>query len=173
MFKSAFYIYLLSGNKLTGTVPKELCQLNLNEVFFRDNGVDELQYSEEEIQERDGCNSIACPPGYHSVRKSRRDGVFPCIKCGTGSINPYLGSKKCYSNSQDEILSMLSLEHGSTPSCEGDGIVCNSQGNITSITLPGVGLSGEIPEELGFLPFLKELDLSDNMLSGPLPSSLR
>jgi len=35
-----------------------------------------------------------------------------------------------------------------------------------------VGLQGEIPDEIAALPYLEELELSHNHLSGPIPEAL-
>lgn len=50
---------------------------------------------------------------------------------------------------------------------------CDSNNHIVEIDLKGKGLKGTIPESLGFLRYLRKLDLSDNQLSGLLPSDLR
>jgi hypothetical protein len=57
--------------------------------------------------------------------------------------------------------------------CEFMGITCDERGNVVKIGLSNSSLSGTIAEEIGFLQFLEELDLSNNDLSGFLPSDLR
>lgn len=57
--------------------------------------------------------------------------------------------------------------------CELEGITCGNHGNIIALRLKGKGLRGTIPEEIGFLRYLEQLDLSDNYLTGYLPSDLR
>ena len=52
------------------------------------------------------------------------------------------------------------------------GVVTNSDGNVTSLTLDNNQLSGEIPAELGALSELYKLDLSANQLSGTIPATL-
>ena len=45
-------------------------------------------------------------------------------------------------------------------------------GRVTALELPGNGLAGRLPEELGNLTALRRLDLHGNSLGGPLPASL-
>ncbi len=45
-------------------------------------------------------------------------------------------------------------------------------GDLEQLELPGNGLSGSIPPELGVLTELDDLDLSSNALSGSIPSEL-
>lgn len=57
--------------------------------------------------------------------------------------------------------------------CNEPGITCDDMGHVIGINVKGFGLTGSIPEEIGFLKYLKTLDLSDNDLTGFLPSDLR
>ena len=52
------------------------------------------------------------------------------------------------------------------------GVVTDSGGRVTSLALPGNGLSGAIPPELGALSNLQELYLWGNELSGAVPPEL-
>ncbi|KAI8926208.1 hypothetical protein BC831DRAFT_241658 [Entophlyctis helioformis] len=47
-----------------------------------------------------------------------------------------------------------------------------TNGRVTSITVQSAGLTGQLPETLGSLTELIELDLSVNSLTGPIPSWL-
>lgn len=62
-----------------------------------------------------------------------------------------------------------------TDVCNWYGVVCDSSsGNVTSLLLSSNGLVGDVSEatELINLSSLKELDLSDNQLSGSVPLML-
>jgi hypothetical protein len=188
----------VDDNKLTGTIPPELCALDLNEAFFHDTGdlpnVDS-SYSElfgsrhlqrgDPTSERDGCTSIACPAGYKSLDSNNKDGVFPCEPCDKQSLNPYIGSNHCFVLNQDAILTAIyqatngpswtGAQNWGDPNvaaCNKEGVTCNGNGQVTSISLQAKGLSGTIPPDLGFLDRLVTLDLSNNRIGGQLPAEL-
>ena len=52
------------------------------------------------------------------------------------------------------------------------GVTTDAAGRVTELNLRDNGLSGELPEELGYLSGLTELDLRDNQLGGALPPEL-
>jgi len=202
-------IIFLDDNKLTGTVPNELCNLNLNKAFFYDHPHleatppnDNTTYRELDPEGRrrkrrlatdptvvrDGCNSIACPTGYHSSQSKGKDGVFPCIECEPNSLNPYVGASKCFELDQNKILQIFyngtdgpnwktqndtTWSDESVPVCEKMGITCNHGGDIIAIELSSMGLVGTIADDIGFLRHLEVLNLSNNQLSGQIPSDLR
>ena len=164
----------IDGNKFTGTIPNDLCRPELNSDFF-ENVPDTI--------ERNFCNSVACPAGTAAF-----EGVYPCDPCDSSYFNPYLGrTGKCMDINQRDILDIV---HESTSKadpwngddnwgdddtflCDFSGVTCDANSNVIAIQLKGRGLKGIIPEELGFLQYLEILDLSDNHLSGFLPSDLR
>ena len=51
-------------------------------------------------------------------------------------------------------------------------VVRGTPGRVTELRLSGLGLTGQIPPELGELPDLQHLDLSDNQLAGVIPAEL-
>ena len=61
---------------------------------------------------------------------------------------------------------------GDTPLDQWQRVTTDQSGRVTDLDLSGNQLSGEIPAELGNLPRLKLLYLSDNDLTGVLPQSL-
>lgn len=53
------------------------------------------------------------------------------------------------------------------------GLRCDSRGNVMSLRLSGVGALGSLPPTFGErLPFLRELDLSLNSISGTVPQGI-
>lgn len=171
--KNMFNFYI-DGNKFTGTVPAELCRKELNDDFFK--GV--------EKSERNYCESIACPMGFVA-----EDGMYPCHECPSKYFNPYLGGRlgHCVDMKQHDILHVLYNDMGGKNwrdisldwklendyYCSYTGVTCDNNNNIIGISLKNKGLKGTIPESIGFLRFLERLDLSDNELTGFLPSDLR
>ena len=58
------------------------------------------------------------------------------------------------------------------PIWEWPGVTADHNGRVTRLNLGGVGLTGEIPPELGDLTDLVHLDLRQNRLSGEIPAEL-
>jgi len=164
----------LSGNKLTGSVPRDLCRPEINSDFFS---------KIPDSQDRDYCDSIACP-----VSTAAFEGVYPCSPCRETSSNPYLGRVgECIDLSQEDILKAfyeatsfsgqwkgnVNWNDDGVPVCSYTGVTCDVNGDIISIELRDRGLTGSIPDEIGFLKYLQVLDLADNKLQGFVPSDLR
>jgi len=148
----------IDGNKFTGYVPPSLCTLGLNQDFVIANG--------EEQDGRNGCNSIACP-----VNTVSKEGVFPCIECGSQGYSPYLGHDgRCFHLNEKILLDIIydktngPMWHDSrgwgvdnVGVCNYKGIECNGAGHVIVIDLSNNGLFGSIPEEIGMLRHLEVL----------------
>ncbi|KAI2495653.1 Leucine Rich Repeat [Fragilaria crotonensis] len=161
---SLSYLYLNSnfivdGNKLTGSVPQALCEVDLNADFFSDVNDDD----------RNLCDSVTCPAGTVSDQ-----GVYPCRNCTSEILNPYLGQRgECDDWTEARIVNVL-LKGKLKSACEYTDIVtCNTKGKVTKIQASGRKLTGTLPDELGLLESLEVLDVSDNDLNGFFPSGLR
>jgi len=159
---------------MTGTIPQELCREDLNADFF---------LSAPNNLPRDLCDSIACPVGEISV-----EGVYPCTPCQADYEDPYLGRVgECISLDQENILTKIyqstngeewtgvgtKWSQDNSNYCEFTGVTCDNSKNVISLNLKGMNLVGTIPEEIGFLRYLETLDVSDNALTGFIPSDLR
>jgi hypothetical protein len=163
----------LPGNKLTGTVPIELCKKPLNNAYF-------VQVAGAEA--RGGCESVACPTNSKSV-----EGIFPCETCPVDRISPYLGHNgNCIAIEQKHILdSFFDDANGlhwvgaarwgnpNVPVCMYEGIECDGSGNVVNITLTNMNLQGSISFKLGRLHHMRRLNLANNFLTGEVPSDLR
>jgi len=53
------------------------------------------------------------------------------------------------------------------------GIACAGGTRVTSVVLPGEGISGPLPTSLGNLTMLQQLILPNNGLNGTIPESIR
>eukprot|EP00581_Thalassiosira_minuscula_P009341 CAMPEP_0183705312 /NCGR_PEP_ID=MMETSP0737-20130205/2454_1 /TAXON_ID=385413 /ORGANISM="Thalassiosira miniscula, Strain CCMP1093" /LENGTH=780 /DNA_ID=CAMNT_0025932449 /DNA_START=137 /DNA_END=2479 /DNA_ORIENTATION=+ len=170
--------FFIDGNKLTGALPPDLCGPEINSDFFQNVPPE---------AERNYCDSIACPAGSVAF-----EGVFPCERCPGGEAarlkNRYLGQTgQCSNYTQRDIMKIF---HDATtkggpwsgvsdwddalkPVCEMTGVTCDAHGNVVEIALKGRRLEGHIPDEIGSLPFLESLDVSDNDLMGYVPSDLQ
>jgi len=152
----------LDGNKLVGSVPEILCNQSTNADFS--SGINQTM--------REKCDSISCRAGTISV-----EGVFPCRPCTTTIENPYLGRKgECDDLTEAQIVDMfLGKEDVDVldSACDYDGVLCNKEMKVVEIVVPGLGLTGELPDDLGYLSMLSKLDVSDNALTGYFPSGLR
>ncbi|KAJ1262079.1 hypothetical protein BS78_09G080000 [Paspalum vaginatum] len=58
------------------------------------------------------------------------------------------------------------------PCAKWDGILCDSNGRVTSLNLFGISMSGILGDDIGSLTELRILDLSSNSLDGPLPAAI-
>ena len=56
--------------------------------------------------------------------------------------------------------------------CAWQGVLCDGDGFVTALWLDDNNLSGQIPDTLGNLRYLRSIDLSSNALSGGLPPTL-
>ena len=59
-----------------------------------------------------------------------------------------------------------------TSACNWYGITCASEGVLLKLSLPSNGISGTIPQELGFLSSLSTIDLRANEIGGAIPTEL-
>ncbi len=163
----------VKGNKLTGTVPIEMCGMNLNDDYFQ---------TVPGSENRDGCQSISCEMSFKS-----QEGIYPCEKCPKGKFTPYLGwNGMCLLVQERNIIDTLYREtrggewvnaerwgNPNVPHCMYEGIDCNDDGHVVNITLSGMNLQGSIPAAIGRLAHLRNLHLDGNALTGVVPSDLR
>lgn len=62
----------------------------------------------------------------------------------------------------------LSAEHH----CAWTGITCNPVGLVVGIDLSSMNLTGQIPDDIACLPYLKSLYMNDNQMSSTLPAAI-
>jgi len=163
----------VDGNKFTGSIPQSLCSSKLNTAF-----VNNTQHSS-------ACDDICCP-----ANSASREGVYPCTPCpDDGGYHRYIGQHDSVCRERMSEVEILDLFYDSLngdewfnasyfwtkgePACEREGVECNAEGQVTKIVLPSLGLRGPITPQLGSLSELQVLNLSNNQLTGFLPSDLR
>ena len=176
----ALAVLRLDGNALTGSVPEALAE-NERLVELGLEG-----------------NAFSNPPP--SRRRARA--AFPAVprfcRAGAGIGGGLLADCSGLLAMRDALAGAVTLNWSRWRSLpEWHGVrVSGAPPRVTALALPGTGLSGvlppelgrlgrlvslrlednqlagEIPAELGDLEFLEELNLSNNRLSGPLPQSL-
>jgi len=176
-------LFYIAGNKLTGTIPDDICKMELNKSFFKD--------WDQKNGKPDYCNSVSCPVGSFSF-----EDIFPCKSCGVLLKNPYLGlidpKSNCHELTQSYVLEQLRMEWNiaswnnalkekinkngnfvDSDWCSLEGITCNKSFEVVGIKLRGMDITGSIPNQIGFLETLATLDLSNNKITGFVPSDLR
>lgn len=135
--------FRIVDNYIHGTIPPGLCHNNPN-----------INGGAVQIHK---CYGIACPQGWYSPRGYATIDV-PCEKCPDGTTNLYMSSSFCDVLSDDDILSILFEVMGgrdwpidaqinwsdfNVPLCEWGGIDCDENGEMTSISFPIRGQSGD------------------------------
>ncbi|CAN6555976.1 unnamed protein product [Malus baccata var. baccata] len=69
-------------------------------------------------------------------------------------------------------ISSSCLNWSSSDCCHWEGIACDADGRVTHVSLPSKWLQGSVSSSLGSLTHLLHLNLSHNLLSGPLEAGL-
>jgi len=165
----------IKGNKITGEVPKQLCQAETSLEHQELSSISSAKM-------QDNCKNIACPINFLFNQET-----LSCEPCPYNFFSPYIGAEGvCIPMNENDILQTLwSVTYGpgwskinnwnydGVRTCSFTGISCDDEGNVISIILRNFNLRGTIPKELSGLKHLKVLDLSDNMLTGHIPSDLR
>lgn len=163
----------VDGNKFTGSIPQSLCTSKLNIAF-----VNNTQHSS-------ACDDISCP-----ANSASREGVYPCYPCpDDGGFHRFIGQHDSVCREKLSEIEILDLFFDSlngdewlnssyfwkkgVSACEREGIECNAEGQVSNIVLSSLGLRGPLIPQLGSLTELQILDLSNNQLTGFLPSDLR
>ncbi|KAL2254608.1 probable LRR receptor-like serine/threonine-protein kinase At4g37250 [Sesamum indicum] len=88
-----------------------------------------------------------------------------------------------YSLLSDPLSVLDNWDYNDATPCSWTGVTCaqilggtfggmSDMFRVISLSLPNSKLLGTVPEDLGFIPHLRTLDLSGNFLNGTLPNSL-
>jgi len=162
----------LSGNNLSGTIPSELGNLALDRLYVYNNNLSGCYDSN--LQNL--CNSLI-----HTNSISEGNNFLASWTDFCSSENGTCGqSLAC--NTRDS-LAMVSLYNAvgsgsslswnfSEPISDWDYVVTNNFGCVTRLSLSNLGLSGQLPEDIGEMKDLEQLWLAQNNLSGQLPQAI-
>lgn len=155
-------IFTVQGNSLNGTIPAALCgatQLVTTNVANNPN--------------------IKCYPKCLSTMADSERITGGLSTCPSGI--PARDDALCALIAATNIGNLTAFEdwkcsptgYTSTDPCDvsrvWNGLTCNADGNITSMSMGGVGLIGSLPSELGRLQYLEYLSLPSNQLNGSIP----
>ena len=146
-------ILRIDGNELGGRLLLSLTALDLEEFHY--DGTDLCEPTDAEFRDwLDGIPShrgtaVQCPP------LTERD-VLVALYGSTGGPG--------WRNSDDWLTE--------APLRRWSGVQVDAQGRVVVLRLSFNGLSGPIPQELGLLSNLRQLDLDFNVLSGVIPPEL-
>ncbi|KAL1179607.1 hypothetical protein V6Z11_A03G171000 [Gossypium hirsutum] len=84
------------------------------------------------------------------------------------------GLKKSLTGADSPLSTWSFSNRSSTSVCQLTGVSCwnEKENRIISLHLPSMKLSGQLPDSLKYCRSLQILDLSNNSLSGPIPSDI-
>lgn len=131
-----------------------------------------------------GCDAILCPKGTYNVYgRATSGGDGECKSCPDGE---YAGATGCIGITDESddlekrIIDKIFVETGGVnwtkkenwgtgPVCAYEGIKCTTTGDNTNegveeINLAGFGLISNIPTQIYKLPYLKKLNISNNIV---------
>lgn len=174
---SNLYSLGLSNNLLTGPVPHELGELNKLGNLLLENNIGltgPLPESLTNLNLRylyiNGTN--LCIPQTNEFQNWLTD------------ITDVSGGTNCPERDLDALISLYKKTEGSNwlnsmnwlsfePLETWFGVTIDTEGQVTELHLQANDLSGQLPNELGNLAFLKTINLSfNNALTGPIPHTL-
>ena len=167
----------LSGNGLSGHLPDAMGRLaNLTELKVGNNALSgrmPLSLADLPLDEFDYSDTSLCVADDAGFRQWL-NGIPRHV--GTGALCPPLTEREALEwlfrrtngsgwNEHAGWLSDVALENW-------HGVQTNASGRVVALSLPGNGLSGPIPVEIGELPGLTHIDLGSNGLEGGIPSEI-
>ena len=157
----------LHGNELRGIIPAELGKLTtLEQVYLSGNRLTGCVPDELRDVPRNDFARLGLP--FCSEH--------PCVTGGLVDVTALGLMADCGTllAARDSLAGTATLNWSTdTPIADWSGVVVGgTPGRVIELRLSDLGLSGQIPLELGDLPNLQHLNLSDNQLTGGIPAEL-
>jgi Leucine-rich repeat (LRR) protein len=179
----------LSDNNFRGVVPHEwadrfsnlFIELTGNEIVgLHDSWCTEQDWMDGAVAEFD-CDAILCPAGTYNPYGRRQSADLKCLDCPQGGH--ILGSRECESSGGSEgpkpssAIALKELYYFTggalwrnntgwkhlSDYCRGwYGVTCDISGGIVKIDLSNNEMSGTLPSSIFKLPSLRELNLGNN-----------
>ena len=168
------YLYLHS-NLLSGEIPVELVNLTkLRGVQLQDNtdltGVIPFDARQTVLRQLGVSNTDLCaPPTLHAYWDANL--IYDGQAC-TMSMADRTFLESLYDSTGGGGWGDSTNWKSIQPLADWYGVETNEAGRVTGLSLPGNGLAGVIPDDLGALTWLETLDLSGNDLTGVIPDAL-
>ncbi len=158
----------LSGNKLSGEIPRDLGQLAHAKIL----SMSANQLTGPIPVEMGGLSNLV----WLFLRRNQLNGEIPPALGSLGSLEwLYLSSNQLTGGIPTELGGLSSLKRLLLSSNQLSGGIpaeLGGLGNLEWLSLGSNQLTGTIPPSLGGLTSLTSLDLSDNQLTGEIPQQL-
>ena len=184
----AVTIYLTS-NDITGTVPEALDEFDDMDLDITGNHItglstvfcDNDEWMQGKVGEIGGCDAIVCPPGTYTRQGRQVSASNPCESCNFLQGSNEWGSKVCADVTVERTILMefYTATNGplwadktnwgsNTPICSWAGVLCQDgdrgdTSGVTSLVLADNNMFGTMPASVWSLPFLRSLDLKENI----------
>ncbi|WP_353573137.1 LamG-like jellyroll fold domain-containing protein [Candidatus Albibeggiatoa sp. nov. BB20] len=165
----------LSSNRLSGTLPEQLCQLSLNTLLLTDNNVTgEIPACLQNIATLDvSDNGTLCKTAEMTQTAFENYAICGMAKEVCGQVTE-IPNDQCQS-----LVALYEKTNGAgwtsntgwlenNQPCTWYGVSCND-GSISALNLSNNNLQGTLPQELAVLTDMGVLSLNANKLQGEMP----
>ena len=143
---------VLENNQLSGCYPESLCGLDSTQMIFINNPGLPDGGSQQGFEEFCADPAVPC-----DTNCSKSDSL------ALVALYNATGGNSTWSNITWDL---------SQPISTWQGVITNNDGCVTELSLPNNNLKGWIPDEIGLLSNLINLDLTDNSLGGVIPTTI-